>query len=84
MAVRGMGRDEDNRHLALLGHQVMVEFDAAHAWKAYVQYEAVRPPGMRGVQELLRRGGKPHLQTGRPDEALERLAHRDIIIDDFN
>jgi len=61
-----------------------VELGAAHAWQAHVHDEAIRLARMGRVQEFLRRGGKPDLETDGPDQALERFAYRKIVVDHGN
>jgi hypothetical protein len=79
-----MGRDENGRHFTIMGQEMAVKRDAGHPRQVHVQYETIRLAKTVGIQELLRGNEHAHLDASRPDQALERFSHRDIIVDYCN
>src|SRR6516162_7723135 len=57
-------RDHDHRHRILGSREVLLEFDATHAWHLDVRYDARKARDFSACEELLGRGEAPGVVTG--------------------
>ena len=65
-----------------LFHQLLLERQSAHARQPHVEHEAAGYVRPRRLHEFLRRGGEDHVEPHRPQQILERVAHRRVVVDD--
>ena len=74
--------DEDNGHGHVARRQPLLQLQPAEARQPHIEHQAAGHIRARAAQELLRRREGLDPQPHRPQEVLEGLAHRRIIIDD--
>src|SRR5262249_6227565 len=77
-----VARNEDDRHVGPIGGHALLQVETVEVWQRKIENEAARrgDPPMR--EEFLRGGENLDLPAGEANQRLERLAYRDIIIDD--
>ena len=63
-------------------HHELLELEATEIGKADVEHEAVRHTSARLCQKVVRRRAQYRQPSREADRQLERLTHRDIVIDD--
>src|SRR4051812_28844006 len=73
--------DEDNRHVGAFA-ELLLQVETAESREAHIENEAAGSRGPWTGQEFLRGRERLWLPPCARDEQLERLAKRDVVVDD--
>jgi hypothetical protein len=77
-----MSSDEDNVNFHPGITRALLQIKPTQSRQTHIKHQAAGQVRALAVQEFLSRGEEFDSQPNRPNEVLERLAHRCIIIDD--
>src|SRR5262249_44825494 len=77
-----IARDEDDRHLWPIRSDVLLKIETVEVGERKVENQAAWRHDARLRQKLLGGRESPDLPTHTADQRLQRLAHRDVVIDD--
>ena len=73
---------EDDRHVGSRPRQFALELEAAQPREPDIEHQATRDIRTLVFQEGVRRAEQPHVKAHRFEQALERVAHGRVVIDD--
>ena len=77
-----VARDEDDGHVSPVRSDALLQFETIKVRKTEVEYQAAWGNDPWTVQELLRGRECLRLPPCGVDQQFQRLAHRDVVVDD--
>jgi hypothetical protein len=79
-----MAGDKDDRHVCAIAGNALLKLETIEVRQAHVEYQTARAGRSRPREKLLRGSEYFRLPAGVIEEELERLAYRNVVINNEN